>query len=312
MRLIISGSLAYDRIMDFDGLFADHILPDKVHELSVSFFVPTLTESFGGNAGNIAYTLSLLDVRGSPMTSAGNDFAPYKEWLQKSGVDTSLIQTDEKARTAFASIMTDKGDNQITAFYPGAMQNPYPLEKAAIGKDDFVVVGTSGPETLRLLPALCRERAHGFIYDPGQQIPTLSAEELKDGIEGARALMVNDYELELILQKTGWSEEDIVSRAEALIVTLGGKGSRIRTKTETIPVPAAAARTIVDPTGAGDAYRAGFIAARVKGLPLNAAAKAGAVAACYAIETKGTQNHRFTKEEFAERYEENFKEPIAL
>ncbi|MDE2078790.1 MAG: carbohydrate kinase family protein [Patescibacteria group bacterium] len=312
-RLLVSGSLAYDRILDFNGVFAEHILPEKIHQLSVSFFVPNLTESYGGNAGNIAYTLALLGAKPAVVSTAGNDFAPYEAWLQEHGVDLSLVERDAEHRTAFATIMTDTKDNQITAFYPGAMLSAYPLDELALSKDDFVIVGTSNPDTLRALPALCRERGvHGFLFDPGQQIPTLSGDDLKNGIEGTAALTVNDYELELVKEKTGWSEGDILEHAEALVVTLGEQGSRITTKEATIDIPAAKTTGVVDPTGAGDAYRAGFVAARAKGLSLEIAGKAGSVAACYAIEATGTQNHSFTTEEFATRYAENFNETITL
>lgn len=311
MELFVSGSLAYDRIMDFEGLFGDHILPGKTHSLSVSFFVPTMRESFGGCAGNIAYTLALLGEKPTIVGSGGNDFAPYEAWLSEHGVDTSLIRQEESVRTAFATIMTDKADNQITAFYPGAMLMTYPLSDVAITKDDFVMISPSNPEMMRALPEASRKNAHGFIFDPGQQIPALSADDLKNGIKGAKALILNDYELELVAKKTGWSEEHMLAHMETLIVTMGEKGSRMRTKEKTILIPAAKAEA-VDPTGAGDAYRAGFLTGIIRGLSLEIAGRMGAVAACYTVEREGTQTHTFTKEEFALRYKENFNETITL
>ncbi len=311
-RILISGSLAYDRIMDFDGLFGDHILPEKTHELSVSFFVPDLRESFGGNAGNIAYTLSLLGEKPFVVGTAGNDFAPYEAWLTASGIDTTLIRKEPNVRTAFATIMTDRNNNQITAFYPGAMQTPYPLESLLITKTDFLILAPSNPETMRELPERCRRRAVPFLFDPGQQIPILSADDLKNGIDGARVIIVNDYELELIREKTSWDEAEMTNHAELVVVTLGEKGSRVHSKGATFSTPAAKPRAVVDPTGAGDAYRAGFVLGLLKHLPLETCAKLAGVVACYTVETEGTQTHTFTKEELVERYRENFNETLHL
>jgi len=311
-KIFVSGSLAFDRIMDFDGLFGDHILPNMTHAINVSFMVPILTESYGGNAGNISYTLTLLGENATILGSAGNDFAPYEAWLAAHKIDTSLIQKDSTMRTAFATIMTDKNDNQITAFYPGAMQVPFQLDKVPFSDAAMVVVSPSNVETMRALPEACRKNSIPFVFDPGQQIPALSGDDLKNGIEGAKALILNDYELQLVMQKTLWSEEEILAHCEILVVTFGEKGSRIRRKADNVAILAAKPKAIVDPTGAGDAYRAGFVVGLIKGWDLDKCAKLGSVVACYTVETEGTQKYEFTKEAVAARYKENYQEDISL
>ncbi|MBV9349381.1 MAG: carbohydrate kinase family protein [Patescibacteria group bacterium] len=310
-RFIIAGSLAYDRIMDFPGIFSDHIVPEKMHALSVSFFVPELRESFGGCAGNIAYTLSLFGHTPTVLGTVGNDFASYEAWLEEHGIDLSLVRKMPDLRTAFASIITDRKNNQIAAFYPGAMKTAYPVSDLRFTKDDFVLISPESPDLMRALPQLARE-THGFMYDPGQQTPLLSKEDLEDGMRAAKALIVNDYELSLILEKTGWKELEILDHAETLIVTLGEAGSRIRTRDMEFNIPPAKPARVVDPTGAGDAYRAGFSAGMIRGSSLETAGKMGSLAACYTVETAGTQTHSFTQEEFAKRYEENFNEPLSV
>ncbi len=308
-RILVSGSLAYDRIMDFPGLFKDRILPDKVHALSISFLVENVQESFGGTAGNIAYTLALLKEEPIIIARAGNDFEPYARWLAEHGINISPIEIDASERTAFATIITDQEDNQITAFYRGAMGNPYVKE---IPDAALAIIAAGNMSAVQTLPAMMRSRQIPFIFDPGQTTPSLSMEDLENGIEEAKALMVNDYELELIVRKTGWSEEEILKHAEILVVTVGEKGSRVRTGEKTFAIPAAKPKAVVDPTGAGDAYRAGFVAGLMRELPLETCGKLAAVVACYTVETEGTQTHHFTIPELKIRYKQNFNEALPL
>ena len=309
MKVFVSGSLAYDRIMDFPGLFSDHFVPEKLHTINVSFMVTTLDESFGGTAGNIAYSLKLLGHEPRILSTTGKDFTPYRDWLTKNAIGTASIASVEKEKTACASVMTDKNDNQITAFYMGAMGVPYSLPVAP-EKDAFGIVAPGNLVDMEHFASVYRESGMPFIFDPGQAIPALSAEALKNGIEGSRALMSNDYELALIMQKTGWSEEDILAHTEMLVTTLGKNGSRVRMKEKAFETPAAKPKDASDPTGAGDAYRAGFIHALSQGWPVETCTKFAAVVACYTIETLGTQNHFFTIEDTRARYKENFNEEL--
>ena len=310
MKILVSGSLAYDRIMNFPGIFSDHVLPDKIHSLNVSFLVEDLNESFGGNAGNIAYNLALLGETPAPVARAGKDFAQYEKWLESVGVDTNLIEKDTELQTAFASILTDSKDNQITAFFPGAMKKPYTVTDATWSDAGIGIVSPGNPDDMRAFPKLFRERHIPYLYDPGQQIPALSGDDLKSGIEKSGALVSNDYELAMIVKKTGWNENILLDHTDMLVTTLGEQGSRIRTKIKTIEIPPAHPVSSLDPTGAGDAYRAGLLYGFLREWPLEVAGRFAGVVACYTVETHGTQTHRFTFDEVRLRYEENFKQQL--
>lgn len=312
MKVAIYGSLAYDRILDFKGNFVDHILPDKTDRLNVSFFAPDLSESYGGVAGNIAYSLALLGGTPLVFSRAGNDFAPYGAWLMKNGADISHVETDGSVRTAFATILTDEKDNQITAFYPGAMAHPYASPLPAKGGASLAIVGAGNPDDMRAFPEHFRANGTPFIYDPGQQIPALSPDDLKNGMRGAEALISNDYELALIMKETGMSEADILKGTRMLITTFGEKGSRIVTAEEMFEIPPAAPKKNEDPTGAGDAYRAGFLYGLVSGWPLPVIGRFAGTLACYAVEMHGTQVHTFTMDEVQSRYRGNFNEEFPL
>src|SRR3989344_9408893 len=248
-RILVSGSLAYDRIMNFPGLFADHIIPDKIHTINVSLFVETLRESAGGTAGNIAYNLGLLGEKPVVVGVAGADFGPCGSWLTSHGADISLVQKVPEEKTAFATIITDQKDNQITAFYPGAMKSPYRFENAILEHFDFAIIGAGNPEDMRVLPHILRTLKVPFMFDPGQQIPTLSSDDIKNGIEGSRVFIVNDYELSIIEKKTGWDKGEILKHTAMLVTTKGGEGSEIKLEKETLEVPAAKPLRISDPTG---------------------------------------------------------------
>lgn len=310
MRILVSGSLAYDRILNFRGLFADSLIPDKTHQINVSFFAPDLAESFGGTAGNIAYSLGILGINPQIFARAGNDFAPYLTHLEKAGVDTGHIEVDEKVRTAFATILTDEKDNQIAAFYPGAMGKPYALPLPAPEEAALAIVAAGNPDDMRTLPKYFRERGIPYIFDPAQQIPMLSADDLAGGIQRSRMLIANDYELALIMKKTGWSEKDIMKETEILVTTLGGEGSRIQTRNGSLAIPPGKPKKAKDPTGAGDAYRAGFIFGLLNEWPLPVVGRFAGIIACYTVETYGTQAHTFTLDEVQSRYRENFNEEV--
>jgi adenosine kinase len=300
MELLISGSLAFDRIMDFPGRFADHILPDKIHILNVCFTVNGLTEKFGGTAGNIAYTLALLGERPRILAAAGRDFAPYRQWLLQQGLPLEGIRIVEQELTASAYITTDRSDNQITGFNPGAMRHPC-LPELPAGSAALAIIAPGNLEDMENLSRGCRERGIPYLCDPGQAIPALDPEALAGMITGARLLISNDYELELIRQKTGLQRADLLARTPAVVTTLAEKGSVIATASGETRIPAVPARTVADPTGAGDAYRAGLLKGLAEGRPLASAARMGAACASFAVEHHGTQVHRFAQHELMER-----------
>jgi adenosine kinase len=299
--------MAYDRIMTFPGKFADHILPDKLHILSVCFVLEGLTEKFGGTAGNIAYTLSLLGDNPTIIATVGKDFEPYAAWLAKQGLTMQGIRRVPEEFTAGAYITTDKADNQITAFNPGAMkvQADFPLDEF----DPAKTLGIVAPGCLadmKHYSAAFKALGIPFFFDPGQNITAFSGAELTEMLTGAGYLITNDYELQLIMNSTGLSKEAILARVGTLITTLGEDGSVINEKGAETRVPAAKAHGVKDPTGAGDSFRSGLLRGLSQGKPLPVAARMGAVAAAYCVERHGTQEHVFTQEEFWKRYEENF------
>jgi adenosine kinase len=304
MQIYVSGSLAYDRIMDFPGRFSDHILPDKIHILNVAFTVNGLIERFGGTAGNIAYNLVLLGQRPRILAAAGRDFAPYRQWLQKQGLPLEAIRVVEHELTASAYITTDQSDNQITGFNPGAMRHPCGARLEPPGPQGaLAIIAPGNLEDMAGIARRCRECAIPYICDPGQSIPALSPEALIDMIDGARLLISNDYELELIRQKTGMELSTLLARTGAVITTLAEKGSLVTTRQGQVRIAAARAARVVDPTGAGDAYRAGLITGLILGRPLTEAARMGAACASFAVEQQGTQEHRFGPQEFTTRLE---------
>jgi len=310
MHIFVSGSLAYDRIMDFPGRFADHILPEKIHILNVCFMVNGLTERFGGTAGNIAYNLALLGEKPVILATGGKDFGPYREWLKSLGLPLAGIRDIPEELTAGAYITTDKADNQITGFNPGAMK--YPSHYAFDGVDAGEALAIVAPGNLEDMLAYSRryqEMRVRYIFDPGQSIPALSAAELQEMAQGALALMANDYELELYRRKTGLTEAELLGLAGAVIATRGEEGSVVMTARGKEEIPAARARQVVDPTGAGDAYRAGLLKGLGLGLPWPQAARLGATLASFAVEQQGTQEHRVAMNQFRERYRQNFGEP---
>ncbi|MDD3580571.1 MAG: carbohydrate kinase family protein [Desulfobacca sp.] len=307
MQIFISGSLAYDRIMDFPGKFADHILPDKIHILNVCFMVNGLIEKFGGTAGNIAYNLALLGERPVILATAGQDFDRYEGRLRQLELPLTGIRRIPEEFTAGAYITTDQSDNQITGFNPGAMK--YPSQFQFDGIDPLTALAIVAPGNLEdMLIYTQSYKAHKlrYIFDPGQSLPQWSKEQLEDMISGSSLLISNDYELEMIMKVTGRSKADLLRLTGAIITTQGEKGSLITTRAQEVQIPAAQADRVIDPTGAGDAYRAGLIKGLVLGQSLTAAARLGACCASYAVEYHGTQEHHFTLEDFWARHRANF------
>jgi len=300
-RALICGSLAYDTIMVFGDRFANHILPDKIHMLSVSFLVPQLRREYGGCAGNIAYNLSLLGDAGLPMATVGRDFAPYRDWMAASGVPLDHVRTVDSELTAQAFITTDLDDNQITAFHPGAMQHSHLNHVGDAAGIALGIVAPDGREGMIRHAEQFAAAGIPFIFDPGQGLPMFGREELERFITQARWVTVNDYEWQLVQQKTGWTEQQLVGRVAALIVTHGAAGSTIHTRDGALRIPAAPVSAVVDPTGCGDAYRAGLIHGLLRGLDWQTTGHIAAVLGAIKIESRGTQNHRFTREGFERR-----------
>lgn len=307
MQILISGSLAYDRIMDFPGKFSDHILADKIHILNVCFVVNGLAEKFGGTAGNIAYSLALLGERPLILATAGKDFANYEKWLRQHHLPLEGIRLIPEELTAGAYITTDMGDNQITGFNPGAMKYPslYEVDHAQL-PDKLAIVAPGNVEDMVNYSLRYKEHNIPYIFDPGQQITSLAAGQITEIVSGSRLLIANDYELELITQKTGLSRDELLKRTEVIISTLGENGSLVITAQGETKIGVAKPSKVLDPTGAGDAYRAGLIKGLVLGKELADAARMGATCASYALEYQGTQEHSFTQEEFWTRHRANF------
>jgi adenosine kinase len=293
--IIVSGSLAYDRIMNFPGRFCDHIMPDKIHVLNLSFEVETVEEKFGGTAGNIAYSLKLLGQNPKIVSALGeDDFAPYQNHLQKNGIDSSFISIIPEVKTAFVSIITDLDDNQIAAFYPGALI--YAPTTIKIPKQaEMAIVSPEDKDVMIERVKLFQEAALPYIFDPAQQIIKFNGKELKQCLHGAKVLMGNDYEISLIRQKTGLTIKKILKMVEILVITFGEKGSRIYTHGKEIPINSVKPAKFVDPTGAGDAYRAGFIAGLVMDKNLEECGRIASWTASKAIECYGAQEHSFER-----------------
>jgi adenosine kinase len=300
-RALICGSLAYDTIMVFGDRFANHILPDKIHMLSVSFLVPQLRREYGGCAGNIAYNLALLGDVGYPMATVGRDFGPYQEWMKKSGVHADHVRVVDTEMTAQAFITTDLDDNQITAFHPGAMQHSHLNQVAQAPGIALGIVAPDGREGMIRHAEQFAAAGVPFIFDPGQGLPMFGAEDLERFVSQATWVTLNEYEWQMVEQKTGWTLDGLARRVRALIVTRGAAGSTIHTRDGAIEIPAAPVRAVVDPTGCGDAYRAGLIHGLLHGLDWRATGHIASLLGAIKIESRGTQNHHFTRAAFQER-----------
>lgn len=308
MNIIITGSLAYDRIMDFPGRFREHILPDKIHILNVSFVLEKLSEQFGGTAGNIAYNLKLLDLEPVIAAAAGGDFNRYAEHLEKLGISAEHIQIFSETRTAVAHMITDLDDNQISAFYPGALARgaEVALPDKFANKDNFLVIAPSSKEEMDKHCLQARQSGLPYLFDPGQQITALAPEELAYGAEGARVSIFNDYEWQMFQKKTNLEIGDLTEREGVVIITQGRDGSRVYAREQSYQIGIAEPDEVQDPTGAGDAYRAGIAAGIVHGWDWQTAGQVAATVASFAVEEYGTQEHTPSREQISERYQQNF------
>ncbi|GGD32713.1 carbohydrate kinase family protein [Pseudoxanthomonas indica] len=306
MSALICGSLAYDTIMVFPDQFKNHILPDKVHILNVSFLVPRMRREFGGCAGNIAYNLKLLGGDPIPMATVGQDFGPYREWFQEQAINLSQVKVIDELFTPQAFITTDHDNNQITAFHPGAMMRSYENHVKDVPGASFGIVSPDGREGMIQNAAEFAELGIPFIFDPGQAMPLFNGEELRHFIELADYVTVNDYESNLLQERTGWSENDIVKRVKAYITTRGPHGSHIHTPDKTLEIPPAHERRVTDPTGCGDAFRAGLIFGIEKGYDWITIGRMGNLMGALKVEHPGTQNQRFDFDEFNEQFKQQF------
>jgi adenosine kinase len=307
MTVVCTGSIAYDYILTFKGHFKDHILLDKTHILNLSFLVDDLQKRRGGVAGNYAYNLSLLGYPAAVLATAGTDAAEYRDWLMGQGIDCRGLRLLEGELSATGFTTTDLDDNQLTGYYGGAM-----WRAAMLGLDDAppspdaVIIGPNDPGAMKRLVHECREREVRFVFDPAHQLPHMSADDLNDSMRGAWIVIGNDYELQLIEDRTTRNEKGILELAEMVVTTLGRHGSRIATRHNTVEIPAAPPTRESDPTGAGDAYRAGLVAGLLRGLSLEDAGRAASLAATYVIEQVGTIEHGYTQAEFSRRYRSAF------
>lgn len=303
MNIYVSGSLAYDRIMDFPGRFADHILPDKIHVLNVCFNVNGLSEKFGGTAGNIAFNLSLLGEKPLILACAGKDFSVYETWLKENGLSLKGIRIISEEFTAGAYITTDRADNQITGFNPGAMRHPSGFSVPDAGAGSIGILSPGNIEDMLAYSREFKTKRIPYIFDPGQTTSAMTGSQMLEILTGCHIFISNDYELEMVMRMTQKDRLGLLGLTrQALITTLAEKGSVVRTLEKETKIPAVPPRQVVDPTGAGDAYRAGLIKGLTDGKPITDAARMGATCASYAVEYKGTQEHRFTPEAFWERH----------
>ena len=306
MSALICGSYAYDTIMVFHDQFKNHILPDKVHILNVSFLVPEMRREFGGCAGNIAFNLKMLGGEPLPMATVGHDFGPYAEWMDKFAIPRTYVKEMSDTYTGQAFITTDKDDNQITAFHPGAMSfshenNVEDAEGVTIG-----IVSPDGRDGMIMHAEQFAEKNIPFMFDPGQGLPMFDGNDLKAFIDKATWVSVNDYEAQMVEERTGLSPHEVAERVEALIITRGGEGSHIYTKGRRLEIPVAEARELHDPTGCGDAYRAGLLYGLMNDMDWETTGRIAGLMGAIKIEHHGTQNHHFSMDEFKQRFEESY------
>jgi adenosine kinase len=306
MSTVVTGSIAFDYLMSFPGKFTEHFLPEHMQRVSLSFLVDSMDKRRGGCAPNIAYTLALLGERPRLMGTAGQDFDDYRRWLEAAGVDTSLVRQVADKFTASFFCSTDVDSNQIASFYTGAMANAAELSFRDALDCTMAIISPNDPSAMLQYAEECRALSLPYVWDPGQQCARMSGDELADGLRGSAITICNDYEFELIRQKTGFSEDAVMEQAGALIVTRGEHGCTIREGDSEVAVPAVPPHRIVDPTGVGDAFRGGLLKGLAAGATLEVCCRLGSVAATYALEHLGGQSHAYTWAEFAERYEAQF------
>jgi adenosine kinase len=312
MKIIVTGSIAYDYLMSFPGKFTEHFLPEHMNRVSLSFLVDSMDKRRGGCAPNIAYTLALLGERPLLMATAGQDFDDYRRWLEAAGIDTSLVRVVDGKFTASFFCSTDAVSNQIASFYTGAMANAGELSFRTATDCGLAIISPNDPGAMSQYAEECRALRVPYIWDPGQQCARMDGDELRDGLGGATLVICNDYEFELIRQKTGFDEAAVLERAGALVITRGEQGCSIYDGSGRVDVPAVPPHRIVDPTGVGDAFRGGFMKGMAHSADYEVCARLGAVAATYALEHLGGQSHAYTWPEFRDRYEAHFGAPAVL
>ena len=307
MSIIVTGSIAFDYLMSFPGKFTEHLLPEHMARVSLSFLVDTMDKRRGGCAPNLAYTLALLGERPRLLATAGQDFGDYRQWLEAAGIDTSLVRDVSDKFTASFFCSTDVDGNQIASFYTGAMANAGELSFRTVGPCQLAIISPNDPGAMVQYAEECRTLRVPFIWDPGQQCARMSGDELRDGVSGAAVVICNDYEFELLRQKTGLDESGVLAVAGVLVITRGEQGCSIFEARGRTDVPAVAPHRIVDPTGVGDAFRGGFMKGMAEGEDYVRCARLGSVAAAYALEHLGGQSHSYTPEEFRNRLEGHFE-----
>jgi len=315
MDIVVTGSIAYDYLMRFPGSFKEHIMTEALNQVSLSFLVDDMTKHWGGVAANIAFNMAKLGLRPRLMGTAGRDFPDYRRWLEDAGVDTSTVRQHDEVFTASFFCNTDDDNNQIASFYSGAMQlaKDYALsDMPTNNKPDWVVISPNDPLAMTRLSDECRKRNLRFVYDPSQQIARMDGETLMRDMQGAHLMIINEYESNMVMQKTGMSLDDFRAAVKLLVITHGADGSEIYTNGDVISVPSFAPKAILDPTGAGDAYRAGFITGLVQDFPLKLCGAMGALCATYALEQIGPQHHNFTLPQFIERFRQNYDDESRL
>jgi len=307
MDILLSGSVAYDYLMTFPGLFHEQILPERLKSISLSFLVESMSRQRGGTAPNIAYTLALLGERPRLMATVGEDFEEYRAWLESKGVDTSWAKIIAGKFTASFFATTDKVNAQIASFYPGAMADAASISLKEVEKrPDLVVISPTDPGAMKLHAAECRELGIPYLYDPSQQVLRLEGDELARDMEGAHFLFVNDYEFGLISKKTGLDLDGMLKHVDIIVITKGAEGAIIYADGQDVFVPTVPEEQVVDPTGVGDAFRGGFLAGYSRGWDWKLCGEIGSLAACYCLEQNGTQNHAYTREEFINRFRQHF------
>jgi adenosine kinase len=310
MDIVLTGSVAFDYLMTFPGYFRDHILPDKLDSISLSFLVDSFSKRRGGIAPNIAYTLALLGEQPHIMATVGEDFAEYRSWLESNGIDTSMMKVIPGSVTASFFCNTDRSNNQIASFFPGAMGYATQLSfrQWEGPRPDLVVISPNDPEAMKQYGVECRELGIPYLYDPSQQIVRLTPDELRMGIEGSLALFVNDYEFGLVQKMTGMTSQDILHHLQFMVVTGGSHGSTVYNKEKEYHIPVIKPEPMVEPTGVGDAYRGGFLAGYSHNLDLETCAQMGTLAATYCLEQEGTQRHTYKVDQFIKRFRQNFND----
>ena len=309
MQLIVTGSIAFDYLMSFPGRFTEHFLPEHMDRVSLSFLVDSMDKRRGGCAPNIAYTLALLGERPRLMATAGQDFGDYRQWMEAAGIDTSLVRAVDGKFCASFFCSTDQHNNQIASFYTGAMANAAELSfrgLPGLAPDALVIISPNDPDAMVQYAEECSTLGIKYIWDPGQQCARMGGDQLTDGIVGSFMVICNDYEFELIRQKTGLGEQDVLAQVPLLVITKGEHGCTVMTRDRSVDVPAVSPDRIEDPTGVGDAFRGGFMKGLAASLPYEICARFGSVAATYALEHLGGTYHAYTWGEFAARYEKHF------